>query len=72
MKVCNMCGKVLDTWDQQEDFSIEKDKLGYGTSYDGEGLSLHLCCDCMEEIINSCQVNPIIEDGGQILLEDWS
>lgn len=70
MKVCNMCGKVLDIWDQQEDFSIEK-QLGYGTSYDGEELSLHLCCDCMEEIINSCQVNPIVEEDRQILMGDW-
>lgn len=70
MKICNMCGKVLDIWDQKEDFSIER-QLGYGTSYDGEELSLHLCCDCMEEIINSCQVNPIVEEDKQILMGDW-
>ena len=70
MKVCNMCGKILDRWDEQEDFSIEK-KLGYGTSYDGEELSLHLCCDCMEEIINNCHVNPIVNEDNQILMGDW-
>lgn len=57
--VCNRCGKSLDIWDRQEDFTIFKN-LGYGTVYDGETLDLHLCCDCIEKIIDECKVSPII------------
>ena len=71
IKVCNMCGAKLDIWDEQEDFSIIKDKLGYGTSYDSEPLELHLCCTCMEDIINSCQISPILDEVDQVLMEGW-
>lgn len=56
--VCNFCGKELDVWDRQEDFSINK-TLGYGTIYDGNKLRMRLCCGCIEKIINNCKVNPI-------------
>ena len=59
-KTCNMCGKVFDMWDAQENFSIHR-RLGYGTKYDGDTLELDLCCDCIEKIIEECKVSPIIE-----------
>lgn len=31
---CNKCGKKLDFWDVQEDFSMQRN-LGYGSKYDG-------------------------------------
>lgn len=55
---CNKCGKRLDIFDIQEEFCIES-RLGYGTKYDGDYLRLDLCCDCMEELIDSCKINPI-------------
>lgn len=58
-KACNMCGREFDMWDAQEDFTIER-YLGYGTKYDGERLSLHLCCFCMEKIIDACEISPIL------------
>ena len=58
--VCNKCGKRLDIWDKQEDFTI-KSQLGYGTQYDGDYLELHLCCDCMETLIDECVISPITE-----------
>lgn len=58
--ICNKCGKVLDVLDRNEHFSVRQ-HLGYGTKYDGSHLVLRLCCDCMEEIINSCKVSPINE-----------
>ncbi len=58
--VCNKCGKEFDVWDIQEDFSFVK-TLGYGTKYDGDKLNLHLCCNCMEEIIEECKVSPVID-----------
>lgn len=57
---CNKCGKKFDMWDESEHFHIHK-KCGYGTKFDGEKLELDLCCSCMEELIDSCTISPIIE-----------
>ena len=57
---CNMCGKTLDTFDTQEDFSIQR-KLGYGTKNDGSVLDLHLCCDCLDRLVDECTISPIID-----------
>lgn len=59
--VCNKCGKVFDMWDSQEDFTITR-KLGYGTSHDGNNLNLRICCRCMDELIYSCVISPVVED----------
>lgn len=59
--VCNKCGKKLDMWDIQENFSIET-KLGYGTIYDGDKLNMRLCCKCMERLVDECIISPIIEN----------
>jgi len=56
--ICNKCGKKFDIYDEQEQFSINR-WLGYGTKYDGGHLELDLCCKCMEELIESCKVNPV-------------
>ena len=56
--VCNKCGKEFNIWDQQEDFSIKRN-LGFGTKYDGEKLDIHLCCDCMDKLIESCVISPV-------------
>lgn len=58
---CNKCGKQLDFWDRQENFSINT-RLGYGTKYDGDDLELDLCCDCMEKLIDECVISPIKEN----------
>lgn len=59
--ICNKCGKILDLWDMQENFSLEKTYLGYGTKYDTCELNIKLCCSCMDELIDSCKVSPIVE-----------
>lgn len=59
---CNMCGKKFDIWDVQENFSITR-RLGYGTKYDGDDLRLNLCCDCMEKLIDACDLSPVTERG---------
>ena len=58
---CNLCGRDLGFFDINEDFSWSK-RLGYGTKYDGDYLDLHLCCECLEKIVDKCAVNPIIEN----------
>lgn len=60
-KCCNYCGKPLDFWDEQEDFSIIKRRLGYGSTHDGDALELRLCTDCLDRIASVCVFNPFIE-----------
>lgn len=57
-RTCNLCGKELDIWDKQEDFSLHR-HLGYGTKYDESYLDIQICCDCMEKLIDDCVVSPI-------------
>lgn len=64
---CNKCGCVLDIFDTQEDFSIHKEFLGFGTKYDTDKLDITLCCSCMDELIDSCCVSPVEEREGAIL-----
>lgn len=55
---CNKCGKKLDMWDVQEDFSLQR-TLGYGSRYDGDTLDLDLCCECMDKLIEECAIPPV-------------
>lgn len=59
-KVCNRCGKELDFWDIQEDFTIHR-HVGYGSGYDGEVINLRLCCECFDRLVNECKVSPVEE-----------
>lgn len=58
---CNRCGRPLDFWDLQEDFSIHKYELGYGTKHDGDSVDLQLCCDCFDKLVEECAISPIKE-----------
>ena len=49
--VCNLCGKELDFWDVQEDFTLHR-HVGYGSGYDGEVIKLRLCCECFDHIVD--------------------
>lgn len=57
-KKCNKCGKQFDEWDTQENFSIHG-QVGYGSKYDGDIIELDLCCNCMDELMDSCKISPI-------------
>lgn len=63
-KVCNHCGKELDLFDLQQDFTIHK-RIEYGSIYDGCNLHLQLCCDCLDRTVQSCKVTPIEEVSAQ-------
>ena len=56
---CNLCGKEMDFWDVQEEFSIHNFNIGYGSKHDGDALELDLCCDCMDDLIDRCKISPI-------------
>jgi hypothetical protein len=58
-KCCNLCGKPLDEWDLQEDFTIHT-TVGYGSKYDLSKVHLQLCCDCFDKIVDSCKISPVI------------
>lgn len=59
--VCNRCGRELDFFDQQEDFTIHK-KIGYGSIYDGCTVHYQLCCDCFDKAVAESAVSPIKEE----------
>lgn len=68
IRVCNMCGKTLDTYDQQNGFGF-RHKAGYGSKFDGEQFSADFCCECHDKIIDMvsmCCKHPIVtpEDDG--------
>ena len=57
---CNMCGVIFNIWDMNENNTIEK-TLGYGSKYDGEKIKIRLCCNCLDSLIDSCVISPIIK-----------
>lgn len=61
---CNMCGKVFDEWDYQEDFCFDY-HIGYGSKYDLNRLKLNLCIDCFDKVLDfilqQCKTNPLEE-----------
>jgi hypothetical protein len=59
---CNKCGKEFGeaTQEHNNDFSIHT-SIGYGSKYDMCKLELDLCSSCMDELIESCAIFPVIE-----------
>mgnify|MGYP007010767109 CR=1 FL=1 len=66
-RVCNYCGKELDLFDLQEDFSIHRQHIGYGSIHDGDNVDLQLCCDCFDKLVSECNVSPIEEQSSTML-----
>lgn len=58
IRYCNICGSKMDVWDIQEDYTIHT-RIGYGSKYDEEEIELHICCDCMDKIIDKCAISPL-------------
>ena len=50
--VCNVCGKVFDELDEQEDFGFDY-HVGYGSKYDLTHLEAHICIDCFDKLMDS-------------------
>lgn len=49
---CTLCGKKLNEWDRQEDFSFDY-HVGYGSKFDGDIIHAKLCCDCFDNIVEA-------------------
>lgn len=64
-KICSMCGKTFDLWDEQEDFCFVR-HIGYGSKYDTKGLYLNLCCGCFDKIADwflpLCANDPLVDE----------
>lgn len=64
VKLCTMCGKKFDMWDEQENFSIRK-TVGYGSGYDGSKINLQLCCGCFDKVLDMivpmCKEIPVTD-----------
>ncbi len=60
--VCNLCGKELDLFDRQQQFTIHK-RVQYGSRHDGENVRLNLCCDCFDLLVSNCRVSPVQQGG---------
>ena len=64
-KICSMCGKKFDMWDEQEDLCFVR-HIGYGSKYDMKGLDFNLCCDCFDKIADwflpLCVQNPLRDE----------
>lgn len=58
---CNMCGKTMDDFDINLGFSFNK-IMGYGSEYDGDEVSLNLCCECADHIIKISSISPIVNN----------
>lgn len=53
-QVCNLCGKELDFFERQENFTIHA-RICYGSVHAGDK------CDCFDKVIAICTVSPIEE-----------
>ena len=62
-EVCNLCGKELNIYDKQENFTITNSNIGYGSIHDGEACNCKLCCKCFDKVMGSLEfsVDPFIE-----------
>ena len=56
---CNICGASLTECELQDDLYIHT-RLGYGSRHDGDRLDLRLCHACMDTLIDSCVVSPLV------------
>lgn len=65
---CNKCGKVIDRY--VEEYSMTN-VMKYGSKYDGELVELDLCPECMDELIESCKISPVVEYDKPRTLEDF-
>lgn len=57
---CNMCGREMDEADLKNGLCAER-RAGTGFVYADKAMRLDLCCDCLDNLIDSCRISPITE-----------
>ena len=50
--VCSRCGKKFGEWDYNENAFIHH-TFGYGSKYDLTHFEAHLCCDCLDDVMDA-------------------
>lgn len=55
---CNKCGKDISSVGF---FGIKDYRMPYGSKYDYDTLTMILCVDCLDELVDGCKINPITE-----------
>ncbi len=65
-KICNCCGKTLDSCDMEQDFTIHK-RIGYGSIYDGYLVDFQICSECFDKMVEQCAVSPIARSKGVLI-----
>lgn len=58
---CNVCGRDIG-FDNQSDVQSICCTLGYWSKYDGETIVLDICPECLDEIIESCVIDPRLSE----------
>ena len=56
---CNLCGKVLDDFDLQENIAMDR-VVGFGSKYDLSRLKFRLCLDCFDRAIDYLAAECVI------------
>lgn len=60
-KVCNVCGKKLDEWDENCDLSMDV-VAGYGSIFDGDRIRIQFCTECFDTLVNNCEKSPFVDE----------
>lgn len=58
-KKCGKCGRMIGEYECGLHI---KQRLGYGSTFDGALLDTHLCPTCTDKFIQSCKCQVICED----------
>lgn len=66
---CNICGKEFDEYDENNAFYIWSHPQ-YGSKFDGELVTVDMCVDCFDKLVESCAVNPIADEARRARMEE--
>lgn len=58
---CNKCARPIDDYDSASGVEIYQ-KMGYKSSHDGETVIIRLCIECLDNLIDSCKIDPVEHD----------
>lgn len=58
---CNVCGKRMDDWDASNGLHLDI-FMGYPSDFDGDGVELDICVQCLDDLIRRCAISPLHSD----------
>lgn len=59
---CNVCGESISNMLDVNASTVIERVLAFGSKYDGEHVKIHICCKCLDNLIDNCVTSPIIEN----------